>query len=251
MAYRLKRAVLAGVWGICALGLPASRCLADAWPREVGGMFVSTGVTFGQGRDATGHRSWAAQPVTEGNFYAEIGLKRDNLVILDATLPKDGGSDFVLGFGHATQRDDGTAWGWALGVGRRTTPGAAGLTYLRPALAWGRGWGAGGGDGRLGAFSGVTSGWPGWVTAKLELEVWARPRQAVPKIDVIFGLKPSERVNLMLELLGDDYPGARASLRLGPAVVLRVGSAQVKLQPEIPLIGESSPRISLALWSAF
>lgn len=209
-----------------------------AWPRDKGLVFLSTGVTAMP-------RGPSGRPGIDASLYAEAGIGRGWMLGLDTTRDGAGSDDLVLGLGCARPLANGAALGWALGIGRRRTPGAPGFTYLRPALAWGRGFAAGA---RLGR---VRAPWAGWISAEIQAELWLRPRRVVPKLDLTLGLNPGPRWAVMLELWADAYPGAPRALRLGPAVVARFGTRRLKLQPEIPLRGGGDPKLKLALWSEF
>lgn len=211
---------------------------AGAWPRDAGRWFLSSGISV----SAPAGRGPGVSAETD--IYAEGGLGKGWFVVLQSLRGTDGG-EVLLGFGHAVARADGRALGWTMAVGRRLPTGARGVTYLRPGLAWGRGFSAGD---RIG-FLRMPS--DGWISAEVQAELWARPRAIAPKLDLTLGLSPSRRWTFLVELRANAYPGASRDLRLGPAVLLRLGRVQLKLQPDLPLGGGGRPGISLALWAEF
>ncbi|GHE03118.1 hypothetical protein U879_19215 [Defluviimonas sp. 20V17] len=231
----------AAAWGLAAvafLSAAAGPAWAGAWPRDAGRWFLSSGLSVsapaGPGLGAS----------AETDIYAEGGLGNGWLVMAQSLRGTDGG-EVLLGFGHAVARPDGGAIGWTLAAGRRLQAGGRAVTYLRPGLAWGRGFSAGD---RIG-FLRLPSG--GWISAEIQAELWARPRAIAPKLDLTLGLTASRRWTFLLELRASAYPGERRDLRLAPAVLLRLGRVQLKLQPDLPLGGGGRPGISLALWSEF
>lgn len=221
---------------VAATLLTATPARPGAWPREKGHVFLSSGMAAWR-QDGT--------PGTDATFYAEAGIGKGWLLGLDATWKGRGGHDVLFSLGHARRLRRGPALSWALGVGQRSNPGAPTLIYLRPAIAWGRGFDKGVRLGRL------RMPWSGWISAEAQAELWLTPGRAVPKLDLTLGLNLSERWTVMAELWADAYPGARPSLRLGPAVIARLGKRRLKLQPEIPLAGGGEARLNLALWSEF
>lgn len=231
-------AVFGAVMAVALLSAIAGPARAGAWPRDAGRWFLSSGISV-SGPEQAGYGVSA-----ETDVYAEGGLGDGWLVVLQS-LRRTGGGEVLLGFGHAVARADGTALGWTLGVGRRLQAGTRGVTYLRPGLAWGRGFSAGDRIGPLRLPS------DGWIAAEVQAELWSTPRAIAPKLDLTLGLTPSDRWTFLLELRANAYPGARRSLWLGPAVILRLGQVQVKLQSDLPLGGGGRPGISLALWSEF
>lgn len=229
--------------GLCAalaLGTVASigaQAGANPWPRARGNWFLSNGVSVDpRARAATGFG-------LRNDLYAEGGLGGGWFVIGSATLTPVSGQEVLLGLGRAAETGGGGARGWSLALGRRQQPGAPGQTFLRPSFAVGRGLTAGG---RLGP---LTLRHPGWVSAEAQVELG--PGGAAPKLDLTLGVKPSDRWAVLLELWADAYPGAGPSVRLGPALVVTVGRKRLLVQTELPVLGGTTPRLKLALWSEF
>lgn len=234
----VQGAVLGAFAAAVLTAAAAAPARAGAWPREPRHWFLSSGISL-FAPEAPG-----AGGTAETDLYAEGGLGGGWLVVLQATHRPSAG-EAALGFGHAATRAGGSMLGWTLALGRRWSAGARGVSYLRPGLAWGRGFAGGERIGLLRLPAG------GWVAAELQAEIWARPRAVVPKLDLTLGVAASERWTVLMELWADAYPGAGPTLRLGPAVVSRLGRVRLKLQPELPLVGDRRPRFTLALWSEF
>ncbi|MFC2969295.1 hypothetical protein [Acidimangrovimonas pyrenivorans] len=216
----------------CAATGGAAPARAGAWPRAPGHFFLSTAVTGW--RDSRGVEA-------RGELFLEYGLKDGWTLGLESELGASGGGDvFVGAYRMAPWSSGRDKLRWGLALGRRRVPGGGTVTILRPALAWGRGFGAG----RL--------PWPGWEQVELQAELWPATWQIAPKIEVTLGVKPSDRWAAMLQVRADAYPGAPRKLRLVPGLIRRLGRhARLAISPGMTIIGGHDADLKLAVWTEF
>ena len=214
-----------------ALAPPAA---AGAWPRDLGAWFLSTAVVGW--RDPS-----SGSAALRSELYLDYGLGGGWILGAEGSLGPGGGGDLLVGAYRAVPWPTGRAvMRWGVALGRRRAPGGGETTILRPDLAWGRGWGAG------------PMRWSGWTQVELQAEIWPGRRKIAPKVEWTFGLNPTARWTVMLQIRGDAYPGAPRKLRLVPGVVRRLSPhMRLAVSPGLTVLGGHDADIKIALWTEF
>jgi hypothetical protein len=220
--------------GALLICLCASAAFGGAWPRETGQFFFS--LSTDQER---------------AKIYAEYGLGRDWTVGVEATEGAKGRlpilSAFVM---HPLWRGSGGAIVSA-GVGGilRETYAAEAYAHLEglPELAasvrlsWGKGYESRWGNGWYALDAQVE---------KVMSEDWA-VRGLTYKLDATIGLKPYERLMVMVQAQGWASASGERVLRLEPSAAFALGKVQLVASPSIGVVGAADPRVKLAVWLTF
>jgi hypothetical protein len=219
------RAVLAIL--VALIALPAD---AGPWPRERRTGFLSIQQEFG---------AWATgRPDLVTRLYAEYGLGRGWTLGLDGSLPVAGrGTPQGLVFLRFSTE---TRFGWLAveaGAGAHGWPATGVEPLLRPALHWGMGTG-----GR----------WPGWTSVRLAAEIRPATGAVLWKADTMAGLRPTDRLALMLgsELAvnGQGYGG----VNLVPGLAFRLSPKfEIVAGVRVPLHDPATATVQAGTWIRF
>jgi hypothetical protein len=223
---RFLGALLIWIWAGAAFG--------GAWPRDKGQVFFAI-----------------SADQTRTKIYAEYGLGRDWTLGAEATQGEKGRppglSVFLM---HPVWRGSGGAI-LSAGVGGayRETYAAGAYAHLEGTpeiaasvrLSWGKGYGSRWGEGWYALDAQVE---------KVMSEDWAL-RGLTYKLDATIGLKPFERVMVMVQAQGWASASGERVLRLEPSAAWALGKVQLVAAPSIGVIGAADPRFKLALWLTF
>jgi hypothetical protein len=223
---RFLGALLIWIWASAAFG--------GAWPREKGQIFFAL-----------------SSDQTRAKISAEYGLGRDWTLGAEATQGEKGRlpalSVFLM---HPVWRGSGGAIVSAgIGAAYRETYAAGAYTHLQGTpeiaasvrLSWGMGFGSRWGDGWYALDAQVE---------KVMSEDWAL-RGLTYKLDATIGLKPHDRVMVMVQAQGWASASGERVLRLEPSAAFALGKVQLVVAPSIGVIGAADPRLKLAVWLTF
>jgi hypothetical protein len=214
--------------------ISASMAQAGAWPREEGTFFISLSA------DQTGSQ-----------LYAEYGMPHDWTLGVEVVMPKVRRLPDVISFvRHPVWRWSGGAiLSAGLAVELREAQAAAvvpeldgiGEIAVRAGLSWGKGFS-----------TGLGNAWAS-VDAQLERVVTEEilGQDSAVKLDATFGLRPLNRLMLMIQAQGWQRKGGDATLRMETSVAWKLGPAQFVASPSIGVIGASDPRLKLGVWLDF
>jgi hypothetical protein len=212
------------------LALMTGPAEAGPWPRERRTGFLSIQQELG---------AWTTgRPNLTTRIYGEYGLGRGWTVGFDGGAP-------VLGLGtpqgivflrHSTE----TRLGWVAveaGAGLHGWPATGTEPLTRPALHWGLGTG-----GR----------WPGWTSISLSMEIRHASGAILYKADTMVGLRPTDRLALMLgsELAVNNAGFGRVNLV--PGVSVRVWrTLDLVAAVRVPLDDPQAATIQAGTWLRF
>lgn len=222
------------IWIGLAFGVQTGAVWAGAWPRGEGKLF------FALDTDRT-----------RTNLYAEYGMRGDWTLGMEVAMPQGRRLPDVTSFvHHPVWRGKGGAIlsaGLALEmretVAAKSWPQLAGVeeVAVRAGLYWGKGfqtrWGS------------------GWVTVDAQAERivtkdWLGAAHSF-KLDLGLGIKPYDRMLLMVQAQGWQRQGGKAVLRLETTAAYKIGPAQIVVQPSVGLRGPRDRRLKLGLWLEF
>ncbi|MFV0490770.1 MAG: hypothetical protein ACK5M4_03030 [Pseudorhodobacter sp.] len=204
------------------------------WPREKGAGFVALT------SDGVQHQ-----------LYAEYGIGNDWTLGLEVKQHKEDMLPAILSFvQHPVWRGNSAILSAGVGVEQRETlaarpwPHLAGLPELaiRGGLFWGRGF-----QGRWGS---------GWMTLETQVERvitedWFGASQSL-KVDASIGLKPSDRIMILLQAQGWKRQNSPMKLRIEPMAGIRLGRVQFVAAPSVEVLDhEPDPRLKLGVWFDF
>lgn len=219
--------------------MSASAAAAGAWPREAGSVFASISQSYSTGRATLLAPGRDLRRAT--SLFAEYGLTPEVTVGLDAGHARTLESSFssALAFIRRPIRkgSGGSIISGEIGIGF-LEDGSGTQARLRPGISWGRGietrWGA------------------GWLGLDTSLELRLPANEVALKADATAGLKPTDRLMLILQLQTGRYPGAEPIARLAPSLVRRVGArSHVQLGINANLAGDDAVGVKLATWITF
>jgi hypothetical protein len=125
-----------------------------------------------------------------------------------------------------------------LGAGRRGNEFGYEATFLRPGVAWGRGY-----ESRFGT---------GWTEIDLQGEIYENGDDPAVKLDATVGLNLTDRWAVILQGRAGDYPGIDPYFRIAPSVVARL-TDRVRLQAEVEagVWNDTGMSGAVALWIDF
>lgn len=217
---------------VCLLALSALGAQAGPWPREQGTTFLSYAVEI----DKKHLDKRRTMPPLEGTYfslYGEHGLRND------LTLGLDAGVDALdlrkaIAFLRWPIGDPNRATRKALEVGIGTSDGKF---ALRPGFSWGRGVQIGKTDGWLGIDSRATLG---------------EGLSCTFETDLTFGLKPSDKAMVILQLQSGLTNDRDAYAKIAPSYVRQIGKGRhLEIGGSAGLHGTDAIKIKLGLWHSF
>jgi len=213
---------------------------AGPWPREPGGWFVSLSV-FANDR-AAAIPTPAANPTGYASLYLEYGFSPRLTFGLDVGKGLRQGSDG----GHTAI----AFLRWPLPLGTPGAPVAAqiGLGQTRA-------------NGRtepvvqamLSAGRGIETGLaPGWLALDAQLQHRVERGETIVKADATWGLRPTPRDKLILQVQAGDYPGSDAYLRFAPSWVREIAPGRhIEIGVDADLAGSGRVGVKLGTWWEF
>ncbi len=224
---------------LLALACAAGPALGGAWPRGSGNGFLSLKYTGGWDREDIalldftredlfqGYAEWGVAPgLTFGGEYSRAG-------------PDIAPITEIRGFARYTFLERGPHVVSAeLGAGQRGNAFEYDVSYIRPGLAWGRGY-----ESRFGL---------GWMEVDGQAEVYDNGDDPAFKLDATIGLNLGDRLAFVLQGRAGDYPGIDPYLRIAPSAVVRL-SDRLRVQAEFEAGVYNDTRLAgaLALWIDF
>lgn len=230
--------------GCLAWLLLAVTVQAGPWPREQGHSFVS----LSGERDAEGNNY--------AELYAEYGLSRRRTLGLQISRTNVGEVTALLWYQKSLDNGEGpNRLSYSMGFGAIRRNGEL-LPLSQAALMWGRG------------FSGLWDG--GWMTAEARIRVSGKTEErriqdglssveyayltpeAVGKLDLTIGIRPSPSWALMNQLRLETRDDTDFSAKLASSVVHDlIGPARLEIGVVVPLAGPSEPAVKIGTWLEF
>ncbi len=206
---------------------------AGAWPRKVGETFLSFSTTLTSARDPLGH-----DLQSDSSIYVERGI-RENL-----TFGLDGQIDLVgeyslLAFLRRPimQRAERNRFA-VLGGAGVIIAGDQTIPLVRIGAAWGRGL-----QTRFGS---------GWASVDTSAEYRGDQSDVSIKADLTLGLKPTDRLKLILQLQTGRYVGSDPYIRLAPSVVRQFGPGRhIELGLQVGVAGDDRVGLKMGSWLEF
>lgn len=211
----------------------SSAAFGGAWPREVGGVFLSFGTSFDVNYDVPGNES--AQMHT---LFAEYGLRPKLTLGLDAQLTDQGDYSAILFLRRPIiEKSQSHRFAFQGGVG--IVEKAKKSDYLiQGGFAWGKGI-----ETKFGS---------GWMSLDSSLEYHLDSADVVTKADFTFGVKPSTRTKLMVQVQTGAYPGSDPYVRFAPSIAREFGKGRhLVLEGNFGVLGESKAGMKLGTWLEF
>jgi hypothetical protein len=219
--------------------IAATEARGGAWPRGDGNAFLSFKYTGRYDRAAVALLDFTREDLVQA--YGEIGLT-PRLTFggeLSRAGPEAAPISEARGFLRYTVLKRGAHVASAeLGAGRRGNAFGYEATFLRPGLAWGRGY-----ESRFGT---------GWMELDLQGEIYASGQDPAVKLDATLGLNLTDRFAVILQGRAGDYPNIDPYLRVAPSAVVRL-TERVRVQAEIEagLWSDTGVSGAIALWLEF
>lgn len=225
-------------------GLVAPVAQAGPWAREPGEVFLSYAHNLGTTAEALATGNMAMEAYS--SLYGEVGL--GHRLTLGVDLGRGTYTDEALIFLRRTLTRPDATWQVALdfGYGQRRVDVIGDSRLARVGLSAGRGFGAEALDWLPGDMAG---GWIG-VDAVTIYDL-TRENQRW-KVEATLGLRHSERLSMMLQLIAEDWPGNDTSYGINPSVVFQVRDG-TSLELGVRTTFEEDPRVGLelGLWHQF
>lgn len=219
-----------------AVGSPA---FGGAWPRGEGSAFVSLKYTGRYDRAAVALRDFTRKDLFQA--YAEVGVAP--LLTFGGEITRAGPEVApITGFRgflrYTFLRRGAHVVSAEMGGGRRANAFGYEVNFLRPGLAWGRGY-----ENWLGS---------GWIEIDAQAEFYVTGDDPAVKVDATFGLNLTDRFAVILQGRVGDYPGIDPYLRAAPSVVARLTSRiRVQAELEAGLYNDTGVSGAVALWVDF
>jgi hypothetical protein len=126
-----------------------------------------------------------------------------------------------------------------IGAGQRGNDFEYSVSFIRPGIAWGRGY-----DSRFGA---------GWIELDAQSEVYTNSDDdPAVKLDATVGLNVTDRLAVILQGRAGDYPDIEPFFRIAPSAVVRV-TDWLRLQGEVEagVYNDTGLSAAVALWIDF
>lgn len=225
-------------------GLLAPSVQAGPWARAPGEVFLSYSHNLATTADALAAGDMRMEAFSA--LYGEVGLGRRLTLGLD--LGRGTYTDEALIFLRRTLTRPDATWQVALdfGLGQRRVAGLDDSRLARAGLSVGRGFGAEALDWIPGGMAG------GWIGLEaVAIRDLTRDTQRW-KVEATLGLRRSDRLSVMLQLMAEDWPGNDISYGINPSVVFRIRDG-TSLELGARTSFEENPRfgLELGLWHQF
>jgi hypothetical protein len=225
-------------------GMGAPTVQAGPWARAPGEVFLSFSQDMSSSAEALATGTMEVNAYS--SIYAELGLGRRLTLGLD--LGRGDYTDEAILFLRRTLTRPDARYQVAvdIGYGERRVEVLGDSRLMRVGLSFGRGFDAA-------ALNWLplelTGGWIGLdAVAVYDL---TRDEQRW-KIEATLGLRPTERVSLMLQVIAEDWPGADVSFGLNPSVVFQIREGtSIELGARTSFDDNPQIGLELGLWHQF
>jgi hypothetical protein len=225
-------------------GMGAPTVQAGPWARAPGEVFLSFSQDMSSSAEALATGTMEVNAYS--SIYAELGLGRRLTLGLD--LGRGDYTDEAILFLRRTLTRPDARYQVAvdIGYGERRVEVLGDSQLARVGLSFGRGFDAA-------ALNWLplelTGGWIGLdAVAVYDL---TRDEQRW-KIEATLGLRPTERVSLMLQVIAEDWPGADVSFGLNPSVVFQIREGtSIELGARTSFDDNPQIGLELGLWHQF
>jgi len=229
---------------LAATGMGTLKVQAGPWARAPGEVFLS----FSQNLSASAEALATGMMEVSGysSIYGEVGLGRRLTLGLDLGRGDDTDEAIVFLRRTLTRPEGRVQVALDLGYGERSADLLGDSQLARIGLSLGRGIDAAALDWLPVEMTG------GWVGLDA-ITVWDLTRNEQRwKIEATLGLRPSERVSVLLQGIAEQWPGADISYGLNPSVVFQIRegtSVELGLRSSF----DDTPRVGLelGLWHQF
>lgn len=219
--------------------LAATPAFGGAWPRGEMKGFVSLKYTGGWDTEAIALLDFTREDTFQG--YGEFGLTPRLTFGGEITRsgPEIAPITELRGFLRYTFLQHGQQVASAeLGAGRRGNDFEYEVTFIRPGLAWGRGF-----ESRWGS---------GWMEVDAQAEFYDNEDDPALKVDTTLGLNLGERFAVILQGRAGDYPNIEPYFRLAPSTVVRLNDwLRLQTEVEIGIWNDTGVAGAVALWVDF
>jgi hypothetical protein len=217
----------------------ATPAFGGAWPRGETKGFLSLKYTGGWDRGDIALLDFTREDTFQG--YGEFGILPRLTFGGEITRsgPEIAPITEVRGFVRYTFLQRGQQVASAeLGVGRRGNDFEYEVGFIRPGLAWGRGF-----DGRWGS---------GWMEVDAQAEFYDTGDDPAAKLDATLGWNLSDRLAVILQGRAGDYPDLDPYVRLAPSTVIRLNDwLRVQTEVEVGVWNDTGIAGAVALWLDF
>lgn len=224
---------------LAVLILAGTQAHGGAWPRGEGNGFVSLKYSGRWQREAVAVLDFTREDSVQA--YGEWGVGPRFTLGAEYTRggPEVAPVTETRGFVRYTFLQRGPHVASAeLGFGRRSNEFEYEAAYLRPGLAWGRGF-----ESRFG---------PGWMELDAQAEFYDAGDAPALKLDSTIGLNLGDRLSAILQARAADYPGIDPYLRLAPSAVVRLTPwLRVQAEIEAGVYNDDGMAGVVALWVDF
>lgn len=215
-----------------AWALATAIASAGPWPREAGATFLSFSTLVTSPSDSIGD-----DVQTFTSIYYERGMQRQLTFGLDAGF-NDEWDYSVLAFVKAPIMQSADPHKFAVRFGLGTIDGPTQDYTAMAGAYWGRGFESGFG--------------PGWASLDLQARYRFDAGDTVLKADATLGVKPSDRLKLILQVQTGDYPGSEPFIRLAPSVVWSIGEGRhIEFGGQIGVLNDDRVGLKLGTWFEF
>lgn len=218
----------------------APPAFGGAWPRGEGSGFLSLKYTGRWDREAIALLDFTREDTFQA--YGEFGVL-PRLTFggeYSRAGPEIAPVTEVRGFVRYTFLQRGAhVMSAEIGMGQRSNDFEYEVGFVRPGLAWGRGF-----DNRILG--------DGWVELDLQGEFYDNEDDPALKLDATFGLNVTDRLSLILQGRAGDYPNTEPYVRVAPSAVFRLTSwMRVQAEFEAGVYNDTGVAGALALWFDF
>jgi len=227
---------------LAGMGAPAVQ--AGPWARAPGEVFLSFSQNMSTSAEALA--SGTEQISAYSSIYAELGLGRRLTLGLDFGRGEFTDEAILFLRRTLTRPDARIQVGVDLGYGERRVDVLGESQLARIGLSVGRGFDAAALDWLP---MGMTGGWVGLDAIAVYDLSRDEPRW---KVEATVGLRPTERVSLMLQVIAEEWPGAEVSFGLNPSVVFQIREGtSIELGARTSLGDNPRIGLELGLWHQF
>ena len=206
---------------------------AGAWPRDVGTTFLSFGSTI---QLQNSQNSAGMDPTY--SLYVEHGLKRELTLGFDFS-GKSHVDYQAIAFVRAPvfKGSEQNKFAVQLGAGVTASAGANEL-ILQGGFSWGRGMMTG-----IGA---------GWASVDTQVIYFANGGNTAAKADLTLGLKPAQKLKLMMQFQTGAYPGSDPYVRIAPSATWELKPGRhIELGAQIGVINDDNLGAKIGTWLEF
>jgi hypothetical protein len=219
---------------LVALLAATSQAQAGPWPRGEGETFLSFSGFVTTPMDQIG-----ADTQGFASVYLERGMRHELTFGLDAGVAEGGAfSAFVFMKKPDLKQSETHRFALRLGAGASGEAGEIQDATAVFGAYWGRGF-----TSRFGS---------GWATLDVQAHYGLISGDVIAKADATIGIKPNDRLKVMMQLQTGDYPGADPFLRLAPSVAWALTEGHhIELGGQVGLIGDDRVGLKIGTWLEF